>query len=186
MPLTSTERSRLWRERHPGSDAEKTKRYRNTEKGRENEARKSRKRRMLKYGRYSISYVPVHGTKNGYDWHRRGMFEDPCTPCREAMKAYWVHERTIKERSRGLRPRYYDAIHSPYTTKEIIEKYGSDCHICQKPIDMDAPRSVGKTGWELGLHLDHVIPISKGGDDTADNIRPSHAICNMRKSDKLD
>ena len=131
--------------------------------------------------RYSINYAPTHGTKNGYDWHRRGMKEEACTPCRDAMKAYWVHERTIKERSRGLRAIHDGAKRSPYTTKQAIELYGSDCHICKQSISMDAPRRVGLEGWEKGLHLDHVIPISKGGDDTIDNIRPSHGYCNIIK-----
>jgi len=55
----------------------------------------------------------------------------------------------------------------------------------QKPIDLNAPRRVGIEGWELGLHLDHVIPLSKGGYDTIDNIRPTHGICNIRKGARL-
>ena len=183
--LTSTERSRIWRERHPGADAEKTRRYRNTPKGKHNEIKKSRKRRELKLSekknRYSINFVPKHGTKNGYDWHMRGAFDKPCFECREAMKAWWVYERTIKERTRGLRPIDYGALQSLYTTSEVLQKYGSDCHICLKPINLDAPKRVGYSGWEMGLHLDHVIPLSRGGDDTIDNIRPSHGICNIKK-----
>jgi len=181
MALTSTERSRLWRERHPGADAEKTKRYRNTSKGQMNESKKSNKRRMLKLGRYSINYIPTHGTKNGYDWHVRGMFEDPCNECREAMKAHWVHERTIKDRGRGLREVRGNAIQSPYTREEVLDRYGSICHLCQEPIDLTLPKRVGYKGWEYGLHLDHVIPLSKGGDDTIENIRPSHGKCNIKK-----
>ena len=184
-PLSSAERSKLWRERHPGADAEKTKRYRNTDKGQLNESKKSNKRRMMKLNRYSINYIPIHGTKNGYDWHRRGMNEEPCEPCREAMKAYWVHERTIKDRTRGLRAVYYNALHVPYTKSEVLERYGNICHICQEPIDLNAPKRVGYKGWEAGLHLDHVIPLARGGDDTIENIRPSHGICNIRKGATL-
>jgi len=35
------------------------------------------------------------------------------------------------------------------------------------------------------LHFDHVIPLSKGGPHTYDNIRPAHSWCNMRKGTKL-
>ena len=72
-----------------------------------------------------------------------------------------------------------------YTLKEIIDLYGTVCHICNEEIDMQAPRSPGKLGWEKSLHLDHVIPISRGGTDTMDNVKPSHGICNISKGTKV-
>ena len=131
--------------------------------------------------RYSDTFVPQHGTKNGYDWHRRGPIETPCTPCRDAMKAWWVRERIIKIRNKGKRAREYGAKHIPYELNEVLNTYGTNCHICQEPIDMNAPRRVGLDGWEQGLHLDHLIPLSKGGEDTIENIRPTHGQCNLIK-----
>ena len=37
----------------------------------------------------------------------------------------------------------------------------------------------------MGLTVDHVIPLSKGGSDELENLRPAHWICNNRKSDKV-
>ena len=71
--------------------------------------------------------------------------------------------------------------HEPYTWKDVIAKWGSDCHLCGKPIDLDAPRWVAIPGWENGLHLDHVVRISEGGADTLANVKPSHGLCNIRK-----
>jgi len=34
------------------------------------------------------------------------------------------------------------------------------------------------------MHLDHITPLSKGGDDTINNLVVSCASCNLRKSDK--
>jgi 5-methylcytosine-specific restriction endonuclease McrA len=31
------------------------------------------------------------------------------------------------------------------------------------------------------LHIDHVYPLSKGGLDTLENVRPSHGKCNIVK-----
>ena len=73
----------------------------------------------------------------------------------------------------------------PYTAQKIINLYGSDCHICSEPIDLEVPRHVGDKGWERGLHLDHVIPLSRGGTDLIGNIRPSHGLCNMIKRNTL-
>lgn len=72
-----------------------------------------------------------------------------------------------------------------FTEKDILNTYGNDCHICNSPIDMNAPRWTASQGWEMSLHFDHVIPISKGGANSIENVRPSHAICNIKKSDSL-
>ena len=72
-----------------------------------------------------------------------------------------------------------------YRESDVIQKYGTKCHICSLEIDFNAPRSSKFEGWEMGLHLDHVIPLSFGGSDTIDNIMPSHGICNIKKGDKI-
>lgn len=68
-----------------------------------------------------------------------------------------------------------------YTEKQVLEKYGSICYLCSKPIDLNLPRQAGKPGWENGLHIEHFIDIAKGGPDTLENVRPSHGLCNLRK-----
>lgn len=75
--------------------------------------------------------------------------------------------------------------HSPYTDKQVIEIYGSVCHLCNIEIDMQASRQSGKPGWQMGLQIDHVIPLSKGGDDSIDNVKPSHGICNLVKNNHV-
>ena len=83
------------------------------------------------------------------------------------------------------RARKRNAVSEPYTVQQILDLYGTDCHICKEPIDLDAPRSVHKEGYQRGLHLDHVIPLSKGGSDLIENVKPSHAQCNLRKNARL-
>jgi 5-methylcytosine-specific restriction endonuclease McrA len=71
-----------------------------------------------------------------------------------------------------------------YTEAQVLELHGAVCHICGDPIDLSLPRKIGTEGWEMSLHIDHVIPISKGGPDTLANVKPAHGICNSRKRDK--
>lgn len=52
---------------------------------------------------------------------------------------------------------------------EIIERDASTCYLC------------GKTCQPSDIHLDHVIPLSRGGHHTADNIKVSCAQCNLSK-----
>ena len=138
---------------------------------------------------------PEHGTRSGYDWHRRDRKEDPCLPCQDAEKAYWKNQRVIrKEEINTLRRewrfrtpnarrhfRRNNTAPGNYSDADVLSTYGLDCHICQTPIDLNALRQVGKDGWEKGLHIDHVYPLSRGGLDTIENVRPSHGQCNIIK-----
>jgi hypothetical protein len=54
----------------------------------------------------------------------------------------------------------------------IWERDGGICYLCGQPIDRS------------DVHFDHVIPLSKGGTHTEDNIRATHSRCNLSKSDK--
>ena len=80
--------------------------------------------------------------------------------------------------------------HEPYTEKQMFDIYGTNCYLCDMPIDLDAPRKQGFPPkkvrgmwhfWRSGLHIDHVLPISKGGPDILENVRPSHGWCNLSK-----
>ena len=64
----------------------------------------------------------------------------------------------------------------------IIFREEIELDICNTEIDMNAPRRVGSPGWEKALQIDHVIPLSKGGNDTIENVKPSHGYCNITKS----
>jgi 5-methylcytosine-specific restriction endonuclease McrA len=68
-----------------------------------------------------------------------------------------------------------------YTEAQVLELHGTNCHICGNPIDLSLNRKIGNEGWEMSLHIDHVIPISKGGPDKLSNVKPSHGKCNLKK-----
>jgi 5-methylcytosine-specific restriction endonuclease McrA len=71
-----------------------------------------------------------------------------------------------------------------YTEQDILRIYGDICYLCNTKINLKANRKIGQENWQNGLHIDHLIPISKNGSDTIDNVRPTHALCNVKKHDK--
>lgn len=68
-----------------------------------------------------------------------------------------------------------------YSEQQVLKIYGTDCHICNEPIDLNASRKTGDDGWEKSLHIDHLISIAKGGSDILENVRPAHGLCNLKK-----
>lgn len=58
--------------------------------------------------------------------------------------------------------------------RAILAEHGMVCHICGDTIKS-----------KVDLHFDHVIPLAAGGAHTPDNIRPSHAFCNLSKGARL-
>lgn len=70
------------------------------------------------------------------------------------------------------------------TLKQVRVKCKDICQICGKPIDATAIEN----GHIKRLYptIDHIIPLSKGGTHTWDNVRLAHMSCNAGKRDKID
>jgi 5-methylcytosine-specific restriction endonuclease McrA len=58
----------------------------------------------------------------------------------------------------------------------VIERDGRMCHICGEAVDMSLPKY-----HPMSRSFDHVIPLSKGGPHSMDNVKLSHFGCNSRK-----
>lgn len=94
---------------------------------------------------------------------RRRYLMDP-----ERVRRQW------SEKSGRRRARILETTREPVDYSAILAEYGMVCHICAVEIP-----------GVQDLHFDHVIPLSKGGAHAMDNIRPSHARCNLSKGAKL-
>lgn len=68
-----------------------------------------------------------------------------------------------------------------FTSAEIYERDGWVCGICSEPIPRGAI-------WpdRLSVSLDHIIPISLGGEHSMANVQASHLGCNSRKGNRID
>lgn len=70
------------------------------------------------------------------------------------------------------------------TLKSVVNRDGLVCKICGKPCDF-SDRSYGNGFGPLYPSVDHIIPLSKGGSHTWDNVQIAHCICNSVKRDLL-
>lgn len=68
--------------------------------------------------------------------------------------------------------------HSRHITHDVMLKVvrrdGQICQICHSPVP------------DNEVEFDHIIPFSRGGSTTAENLRLVHSTCNNEKSDSLD
>jgi len=146
----------------------------------------------------------VCGTLAGY-WRHRRANERRCQPCLDASakrrrelyvpgsqkesndkwkkdnREKWKDSSRLSRNKRRMSAKANGQ--EPYTRMSILERDDYTCYLCGNKVDLEATSLIGNPGWELYPHLDHVIPLSKGGSDKPDNVRTTHAICNMRKKD---
>jgi 5-methylcytosine-specific restriction endonuclease McrA len=68
----------------------------------------------------------------------------------------------------------------PVRLEVVGERDGWLCGLCEAPVDVDArwpdPRSAS---------IDHVVPVSVGGEHTYGNVQLAHLACNMSKGARL-
>jgi 5-methylcytosine-specific restriction endonuclease McrA len=111
------------------------------------------------------------------NWMRKWRARDP-EAARRAFKA-WQEANPERwrqlSRAGALKRKALKASTQtePVDLARVLAEHGLWCHICTDQIEPP------------DLHFDHVIPLSKGGPHTYDNIRPAHSWCNLRKGTKL-
>lgn len=69
------------------------------------------------------------------------------------------------------------------TLKALVKRDNGICKICGKPTN-ESDITNGHIG-RLYPTLDHIIPLSKGGTHTWDNVQLAHMSCNAGKRDRL-
>lgn len=98
-----------------------------------------------------------------------------CSTCRR--KAAAKHRRNYyaslppdkrHEVTHARRAREYGVAHVPYSRTAILARWRHMCAYCNG----------------VATHLDHVHPLSKGGEDVEANIVPACAPCNLSKGAK--
>ena len=63
---------------------------------------------------------------------------------------------------------------------EVFERDRYECRLCDEPLVMDAY-------WldPLAPTVDHIVPLSKGGHHTYENVQAAHRRCNTVKGDRI-
>ena len=104
--------------------------------------------------------------------------------------------------SNFCRKKYHNTVHSAIrqryklingnidytvTLKKLIKRDKNICYICHKECDLN-DYTYHDNNFVAGNYypsIDHIIPLSKGGGHSWDNVKLAHRICNSKKSDKI-
>lgn len=60
--------------------------------------------------------------------------------------------------------------------KGVVQSHDFLCHICGREVSLEI-------GSPEKLSLDHILPMSRGGENVKENVAPSHRRCNQNRTD---
>lgn len=66
-----------------------------------------------------------------------------------------------------------------YKIADVIARDGNRCHLCNRTVDMTLPGT-----HKQGPTIDHLIPLSAGGDDVLSNVALAHRSCNCARGSR--
>jgi 5-methylcytosine-specific restriction endonuclease McrA len=85
-----------------------------------------------------------------------------------------IYKRNVKRRSRGFKVDF-----TPHQRLELLERDNWTCKCCGVRVHDETRND------ELKAHIDHIVPISKGGNSEPNNLQVLCRTCNLTKSDKI-
>ena len=105
-----------------------------------------------------------------------------CTPlCSKRRK------NRIKQLHNSKRLNEHNIVDKDITLQKLFKKYKGICYLCGKKCDFN-DKVITEEGYTIVgktyPSIEHVIPISKGGMHSWDNVNLAHHYCNAIKSDK--
>lgn len=98
--------------------------------------------------------------------------------CKDCQKRAFRARFGSSDRKRA---RYYQVAYEPIDRLRVYERDGWICGICEEPVLPDE-----RSPHPLSPSLDHIIPISRGGDHLYGNVQCAHFLCNSLKGNRLD
>ena len=91
--------------------------------------------------------------------------------------------KSLVRSTSGRRRRAVRALRTsePYTSAQVYARDKGRCGLCGKPVRKTSKRR----GDPNGPSIDHILPLSKGGNDVLANVQLAHLGCNAKKRDRV-
>lgn len=118
----------------------------------------------------STAYVREHREeRRAYEAKYRADNRDRLNEISAAYQRRTGHKYS-RARSAAKRTRVIDVV----DRREVYRLGDGLCGICREPVEFET------------FHVDHIIPLSRGGEHSYANTQPSHPVCNLRKGARID
>lgn len=177
-----TERDKLYYAKNKSNILEKQKEFRENNKDIVAERKKreyeNNKERYAERNKLWHNENKERVNENSRNWSKRNKKK------RAEHRKKWRMNNKDKIYSYGLKRRSYKQKVSFVTHEriEILERYNYTCQCCGIRVH---DRSTGHWNTPDKAHIDHIIPVSKGGNSELDNLQLLCRTCNLSKSDKI-
>lgn len=100
-----------------------------------------------------------------------------CESCSAQLAKARNRRKNVKRRAARMRGAAIEV--ERYTTQEIAERDNWTCHLCKRKV---TKRQL-PVGHPRSATIDHLVPVSAGGDDVRANVALAHWSCNAARSD---
>ena len=100
-----------------------------------------------------------------------------CESCSDQLAKARNRRKNVKRRAARMRGAAIEL--ERYTTQEIAERDNWTCHLCKRKV---TKRQL-PVGHPRSATIDHLVPVSAGGDDVRANVALAHWSCNAARSD---
>jgi HNH endonuclease len=108
-----------------------------------------------------------------------------CGPCKQVASSNALRNKRERLLASGLpddnrhrtRARRFGGQYQPIDRQAVFDRDAWRCGICKQPVDKGLP-------WPdpMSVSLDHIVPMSLGGDHSYENVQCAHLSCNQTKA----
>ena len=99
---------------------------------------------------------------------------------KSAAKFRVAHPERKRADCQLRRTRIAGGIVEKFLDIEIFERDNYVCGLCDESIDLFL-----RHPDLMSVSLDHILPVSLGGNHTRDNVQPAHLRCNLSKNNRV-
>ena len=122
----------------------------------------------LKEGEFSPIFLKMYDSPQGRNHYEHSEYFDSDTI------ALWLH--SVEDKMAFERSKVHQRNRmTPSLRYSIMKRDGFRCVLCGR-----------RASDDVTLHVDHILPVTKGGQTIPSNLRTLCSACNLGKSDKYD